>query len=108
MTTTSTETPHIEPARRAWVESISLLFRHKWLIIIATILVTAATAVYLFGFAQMWYKAEANVVPARRPGGGLLDGLSSGIASTIKDLGITPIAGNPNGDSIYMPPALIS
>jgi tyrosine-protein kinase Etk/Wzc len=108
MTTTTTDKPQIEPARRAWVESISLLFRHKWLIIIITFLITSATAAYLFGFAQMWYKAEANVVPARKPGGGLLEGLSSGISSTIKDLGITPIAGKPKGDGIYSPLALIS
>ncbi|MEI8133762.1 MAG: Wzz/FepE/Etk N-terminal domain-containing protein [bacterium] len=106
--TTTTETIHIEPARKAWVESISLLFRHRWLIIITTLLVTAGTAVYLFGFATYWYKAEANVVPARKPGGGLLDGISAGISSTIKDLGITPLAGKSKNDGTYSPLALIS
>ncbi len=108
MTTITTEHPQIDPARRAWVESISLLLRHKLLIFITTILVTAGTAVYLFGFAKMWYKAEANVVPARKPGGGLLEGLSSGISSTIKDLGITPLVGRGKSDGIYSPLALIS
>jgi tyrosine-protein kinase Etk/Wzc len=108
MTTTTTEKPQIDPARRAWVESISLLQRYKWLIIITTILVTAGTALYLFTFAQVWYKAEANVVPARKPGGGLLEGLSSGISNTIKDLGITPLAGKNKGEGTYSPLALIS
>jgi len=106
--TTSTENPQIDSARRAWVENISLLFRYKWLIIITTIFVTAGTAVYLFGFAQIWYKAEANVVPARKPGGGMLEGLASGLSSTIKDLGITPLAGKNKGESTYSPLALIS
>src|SRR5579872_162306 len=103
MTTTTSEKPQMEPARRAWVESISLLQRYKWLIIITTILVTAGTALYLFNFAQVWYKAEANVVPARKPGGGLLEGLSSGISNTIKDLGITPLAGKNKGEGTYSP-----
>ena len=107
MTTTTTETPQIDPARRAWVESISLLQRHKWLIIITTILVTAGTAVYLFGFAKPWFRAEANVVPARKAGGGLLESLGSGISSTIKDLGMAPIAGKNKGEG-YSPLALIA
>jgi len=108
MTTTTTDKPQMEPARKAWVQSISLLLRYKWLIIVATILVTAGTAVYLFGFAKNWYKAEANVVPARKPGGGLLEGLTSGISSTIKDLGITPLAGRGKGDNTYSPLALVA
>jgi len=106
ITTTSEQLP-INPARRAWIESISLLMRNKWLIILTTIVVTVGTAVYLFGFAKIWYKAEANVMPARKPGGGLLEGLSSGISSTIKDLGITPIAGKNKGEG-YSPIALIA
>ena len=105
---TTSETQHINPVRKAWVENISLLLRHKWLIILTTILVTAGTAVYLFGFAKIWYKAEANVVPARKPGGGLLEGLSSGISSTIKDLGMTSLAGRSKSDGIYSPLALIA
>ena len=108
MTSMTSEQPPINSARRAWVENISLLQRQKWLIIITTILVTAGMAVYLFAFAKMWYKADANVVPARKSGGGLLDGLSSGISSTIKDLGITPMAGKGKGEGSYSPLALIA
>ncbi|MDP4219439.1 MAG: Wzz/FepE/Etk N-terminal domain-containing protein [Bacteroidota bacterium] len=108
MTTTSSEQRPINPARRAWIESVTLLFRYKWLIILTTVIVTAGTAVYLFGFAKIWYKAEANVVPARKAGGGLLEGLSSGISSTIKDLGITPLSGKGKGEGIYSPIALVA
>lgn len=108
MTTTVTEQTTINPARRAWVESISLLFRYKWLIMLTTIIVTAGTAVYLFGFAKMWYKAEANVVPARKAGGGLLESLGSGISSTIKDLGMTSLTGKSKGEGIYSPLALLA
>ena len=108
MTTITIEQPPINPARRAWIENISLLLRYKWLIIFTTILVTLGTAVYLFGFAKIWYKAEANVMPARKSGGSLLEGLSSGISSTIKDLGITPLAGKGKGDGTSSPLALIA
>ncbi len=107
MITSESEQPRIDPARRAWVESISLLLRYKWLIILITLIVTAGSVVYLFGFAKMWYKAEANVVPARKPGG-LLESLGSGISSTIKDLGMTSLAGKSKSDGTYSPLALIA
>ncbi len=107
MIPTETETHTIAPARRAWVESISLLQRHKWLIILTTALVTVGTGIYYFGFAKSWYKAESNVMPARKAGGGLLESLGSGISSTIKDLGITPLAGKNKGEG-YSPIALIA
>ncbi len=107
--TVLTEKTEINAARKAWVENVTLLFRHKWFVIITTVLVTAGAAVYLFGFAKMWYKAEANVVPARKSGGGgLLENLTSSISSTIKDIGITPLAGLKKGEGIYSPLALIS
>lgn len=104
MTTIVIEETQINPARRAWVESISLLFRYKWLIILTTLIVTVGTGIYLFGFAKNWYKAEANVVPPRKSGGGLLDGLSS----TIKDLGMTTLAGKNKSEGVYSPLALIA
>jgi capsule polysaccharide export protein KpsE/RkpR len=70
-------------------------------------LVTTATAVYLFGFATIYYKSSANVLPARRGSGGMLDNLASGLSSTFKDLGLTQIAGKNRSDGIYSPIALI-
>ncbi|HET9135630.1 MAG TPA: Wzz/FepE/Etk N-terminal domain-containing protein [Candidatus Kapabacteria bacterium] len=104
----ATTDSHLGPARRAWVESMVLLLRYKVLILTTTVLVTIGTVIYLFFFADVWYKSDANVMPARRSGGGLLDGITSGITSTIKDLGITPLAGKNKGDGIYSPLALIS
>ena len=98
---------HLDPVRKAWVENVSLLFRHKKLILVTTLLVTVGTAVYLFGFAKIWYKSAANVLPARSKGGGGLEGIASGISSTIKDLGITQIAGKGKSDGTYSPLALI-
>ncbi len=97
----------LNPGRRAWVENVSLLLRYKWFIIGLSVLVTAGTAVYLFGFAQPYYKSTANILPARRAGGGMLDNLASGISSTFKDLGLTQIAGKNRSDGIYSPLALI-
>jgi uncharacterized protein involved in exopolysaccharide biosynthesis len=97
----------LTPARKAWVENVSLLLRHKKLILFTSLIVTAGTAVYLFGFAKMWYKADANVVPARKGSGGLLDNLSSGLSSTLKDIGMTQIAGKNKGEGVYSPIALI-
>ncbi len=108
MTSMISEQVPMNSARRAWVENVSLLLRYKLLIITTTILVTVGTAVYLFGFAKVWYKADANVMPARKSGGGLLEGLSSGISSTIKDLGMTSLAGKSKGDGTYSPLALIA
>ncbi|HYM20934.1 MAG TPA: Wzz/FepE/Etk N-terminal domain-containing protein [Candidatus Kapabacteria bacterium] len=95
----------MEPARKAWVESMALLFRHKTLIIATTVAVTLITTIYIFFFAKTWYKAQANVFPARKPGG-LLDNLTSGITSTIKDLGLTPLAGKSKNDGTYSPIAI--
>src|SRR5947209_3231058 len=107
-TAITTKKSQIEPVRRAWIESVTLLQRYKWFIIITTLAVTIGTAVFLFGFAKLWYKAEANIVPARKLGGGMLESLTSGLSSTIKDLGITPLAGMRKGEGVYSPLALIS
>jgi tyrosine-protein kinase Etk/Wzc len=92
--------------RRAWIEHVSLLLRYKWFIVATTLLVTGGTAVYLFGFAKIYYRSTANILPARRSGGAL-DNLASGISSTIKDLGLTQIAGKNKTDGVYSPLALI-
>jgi uncharacterized protein involved in exopolysaccharide biosynthesis len=98
----------LDPARKAWVENVSLLLAHKKLILITSLAVTIIMAVYLFAFAKIWYLSSANVMPARKAGGGgLLDGISSGISSTLKDIGVTQIAGKGKSDGTYSPLALI-
>jgi len=98
----------LDPARKAWVENISLLLAHKKMIFITSFLVTAVMAVYLFAFAKTWYLSSANVMPARKAGGGMLDGIASGISSTLKDIGVTQIAGKGKSDGTYSPLAIIS
>src|SRR5688500_7320810 len=101
--TQQTHPTQLDPVRKAWVETVSLLFRHKMLILGTTLIVTVGTAIYLFGFAKVWYKSAANVLPARSKGAGGLEGLASGISNTIKDLGITQIAGKGKSDGTYSP-----
>ncbi|HEY6172561.1 MAG TPA: hypothetical protein VIX80_09920 [Candidatus Kapabacteria bacterium] len=99
----------LDPARKAWVENISLLLSQKKMILIISFIVTTLMGVYLFVFAKTWYHSSANVMPARKAGGGgLLDGISSGISSTLKDIGVTQIAGKGKSDGTYSPLAIIS
>lgn len=107
MSDTMNETKPLSSARKAWVESVSMLLDHKTLIISCSLVAAAATAVYIFFFASVWYKSEANVLPALRSMG-MLDNLAAGISSTIKDLGLTQLAGRNKSDNIYSPLALVS
>src|SRR5688572_16490459 len=97
----------LNAGRRAWVENISLLMRYKWFIVAISLIVTGGTAVYLFGFAKTYYMATANILPARKSGGGMLDNIASGLSSTIKDLGLTQLAGKNRPDGVYSPLALV-
>ena len=97
----------IDPVRRAWVENVSIILRYKWVILITAAIVTGATAVYLFGFSKPYFRSAANVLPARQNAGGGLDNLAASISGTIKDLGITQIAGKGQADGFYSPLALI-
>jgi tyrosine-protein kinase Etk/Wzc len=99
----------LDPVRKAWVENVSLLLAHKKIIFSISFLATALMGVYLFAFAKTWYLSSANVMPARKAGGGgLLDGISSGISSTLKDIGVTQIAGRGKSDGTYSPLAIVS
>lgn len=97
---------HLEPARKAWVEAMALLLRHKNLILLTSIAVTIVTVVYMFFIAKIWFKAEANIVPARKQGG-MFDNITAGISSTIKDLGLTQLAGKNKSDGVYSPLAIV-
>ncbi len=96
-----------EQMQTMWLESMALLFRYKMHLFILSLVVTAATAVYLFGFAKVWYKSSANVLPARKPGGSSLDNLTSGLSNAIKDIGLTQLSGRTKPDGVYSPLALI-
>src|SRR5436190_22682747 len=83
----------LSPARKAWVENVSILLAHKWLIISVTVVVTVITGIYAFTKMPNVYKAEAVLLPARHSGGGGLDAVTSGISSTLKDIGIAKLKG---------------
>ena len=82
----------LTPSRISWVSTMSILLRHRWMIGITTLIVTAATAVYAF-YQPNVYTATSVVLPPRKSSGGMLDNLASGLSSTIKDLGITSLKG---------------
>lgn len=95
----------LSETRKAWVTSIALLLRHRKLILLTTLLVTAGTAIYAFNLPNV-YTATAVVLPPRKAGGGLLESLTSGLSSTFKDLGVTKIGGSEA--SAYTPLSLIN
>ncbi len=95
--------PQLSAARKAWVENVSILFRHKYLILSVTIIVTAVTGFYAFTFMPNYYKARAVILPARHSGGGL-DDVTSGISATLKDIGVAKLKG---GEDSYSPLSLM-
>ncbi len=95
--------PPLTPARKAWVENITILSRHKALILIVTAVVTIATGVYAFLYMPNYYKAQAVVLPARNEGGGM-DNITSGLASSLKDIGLSQLHG---GEESYTPLSLM-
>jgi capsule polysaccharide export protein KpsE/RkpR len=96
--------PDMTPARKAWVENVTILLAHKNLILWTTLAVTAITAIYAFGFMPNYYKSTAVVLPARKPGGGL-DNMASSLTSSLKDLGLAKLSG---GEESYTPLSLMT
>jgi tyrosine-protein kinase Etk/Wzc len=95
----------LTPSRIAWVSSLSVILRHKWVIAAVAIIVTTGTAFYAFTSPNV-YTATTIVLPPRKAGGGMLDNLTAGLSSTIKDLGITSLKGSEGG--AYTPLSLIN
>jgi hypothetical protein len=92
---TPTEQPstsQLSAARKAWVENISILLRHKYLILSVTIIVTAIVGTYAFTFMPNYYKAHSVILPARHSGNDL-DNVTAGISSTLKDIGLSKLKG---------------
>jgi len=97
------EVPQLTPARKAWVQNLTILLMHKWLIVSVTVVVTVATGVYAFTMMPNYYKAKTVILPARKAGGSL-DNITSGLASSLKDIGISKLHG---GDESYTPLSLM-
>jgi tyrosine-protein kinase Etk/Wzc len=102
----SPQMQELTPARKAWVENVTILLNHKKLILWTTLVVTAITAVYTFGFMPNYYAATSVVVPARKPGGGL-DNAITGLSSSLKDLGLAKLSGG-KGEESYTPVSLMA
>jgi len=100
----SSALPPLTPARKAWVENISILFRHKALILSVTAIVTIVTGLYAFMFMPNYYKARAVILPARHQGGGL-DNIASGLSSSLKDIGLSKLGGG--SEESYTPLSLM-
>lgn len=95
----------LTPSRVAWISTMSILLRHKLLIGIVALLVTTATGIVVFNQPNV-FTATTTVLPPRKATGGMLDGIASGLSSTIKDLGITNLKGSEG--SAYTPLSLIN
>jgi tyrosine-protein kinase Etk/Wzc len=93
----------LTPARKAWVENISILLAHKWLIVSVTAVVTIATGIYAFTKMPNVYTARAVLLPARHEGGS--DAITAGISNTLKDIGLAKLKG---GEESYSPLSLMN
>jgi len=72
-----------------------LLIRHKWFILIFTILTTVVTAVIVFKLPNV-FSSTVSVVPPKKSSSAM-DGVLSSVASTLKDIGIAKVGGTTKG-----------
>ncbi len=97
------DTKPLTPARKAWVENVSILLRYKYLILSVALAVSAITGWYSFTQMPNYFKARAVILPARHANGAL-DNVTSGLASSLKDLGMAKLGG---GEDSYTPLSLL-
>ena len=86
------ESAPLTAGRKAWVENLTIVLQHKRLILAVMLLVTIAVGIYAFIWMPNYYKAYAVILPARKAGGEL-DNITSGLASSLKDLGVAKLHG---------------
>ncbi|PKL81165.1 MAG: hypothetical protein CVV25_00020 [Ignavibacteriae bacterium HGW-Ignavibacteriae-4] len=82
------------------IEVLATLLKHKWVIIIFTLVLTVGSVFYAMNM-DVQYKSTVNVVPPSNAADGLLGGALSGISSKLKDFGITKVAGGGSGGQSY-------
>ena len=75
---------------------VVLLFKHKWYILLATIL-TAVAAIFYSISLPNWYSASINVVPPKSAGN-MMDQAMSGLSSALKEVGLSKLSGGKSGD----------
>ena len=74
----------------------ALLFKFKYYILIAVLVITAGATVYAL-IIPNWYKSTINVVPPNDAGG--LEGAVGGISSTLKEFGLSKLGQQTGGDN---------
>lgn len=82
------------------LETLAILLRYKWVIILFTFVLTVASIVYAYN-VDVQYKSTINVVPPSSSPDGMLGGALSGITSKLKDFGITKVAGGGSSGQSY-------
>lgn len=91
----SSHTSSVIPPGRETARFFAVLFRHKWFIIITTVLATAVSVVAVLQLPN-WFGATVNLVPPKSSAAG---GLASGISSALKDFGLSKLTGGDDGYS---------
>jgi capsule polysaccharide export protein KpsE/RkpR len=75
---------------------IAILYKKKWLILGVTFIAAIVSAIYALSLPN-WYSATANVVPPKNANTGI-EGALSGLSSTLKEIGLSKIAGSKGGE----------
>ena len=75
---------------------VVLLFKHKWYIIITTIIAAIVSIIYSLSLPN-WYSASINVVPPKSAGN-ILEQAMGGLSSALKEVGLSKLSGGKTGD----------
>ena len=75
---------------------VVLLFKHKWYIIMTTIIAAIVSIIYSLSLPN-WYSASINVVPPKSAGN-ILEQAMGGLSSALKEVGLSKLTGGKTGD----------
>lgn len=79
---------------------IAQLIRNKWFILLSTFIVSAVSAFVIFQL-PVYYASTISALPPKKSGGGM-DGLVGGLSSSLKEFGLTKLAGKKDGSYEFM------
>jgi tyrosine-protein kinase Etk/Wzc len=93
------DNPGIKPEKINYDGSylLMLMHRYKWIYIILIILTIVASVLLTLSMPN-WYKASVNAVPSKSQGS-LFNNMFGGISSTLKEFGMTKLAGGGGGET---------
>lgn len=75
---------------------VVLLFKHKWYILLATLVAAIVSIIYSLSLPN-WYSASINVVPPKSAGN-VLEQAMGGLSSALKEVGLSKLTGGKSGD----------